>query len=139
MKNLMSKLLSARYTSGAVNLSLLLIRLGFGGLLMTHGWPKLVGFSEYAAKFPDPIGLGSQVALGLTVFAEFFCSALVVIGLATRLASIPVVICMSVVVFVIHGADPLAKQEMGLMYLVAFLAILISGPGRYSIDGLLKK
>ena len=41
---------------------------------------------------------------------------------------------MAVAAFVVHGADPLAKKEMALLYMVAFLAIAFIGPGRFSLD-----
>lgn len=135
----MSKLLSTRFSNGAVHLSQLLLRLCFGGFIMTHGWPKLVNFSEYVKKFPDPIGLGQNVALGLTIFAEFFCGAFLVLGLLTRWATVPLIILMLVIIFVIHSADPLGKKEMAYMYLFAFIAILITGPGKYSVDGAIGK
>lgn len=136
----MKKLLSARFSNGAVHLSQLVLRVVFGGLIAyRHGWPKLVGFSEYASKFADPFGLGQRISLGLTVFAELFCGALLVLGLVTRLATIPLIICMSVIIFMIHGADGLAKQEMPILFLAAFVAILITGPGKYSIDGAIGK
>lgn len=120
-------------------MSQLLLRLCFGGFIMTHGWPKLANFSEYVKQFPDPIGLGQNVALGLTIFAEFFCGALVTMGLLTRWATIPLIICMLVIIFVIHAADPLGKKETAYMFLFAFTAILITGPGKYSLDGVIGK
>ncbi|WP_111598132.1 DoxX family protein [Chitinophaga skermanii] len=135
----MKKLFSAGYTNGGVSFALLLLRVTFGVLLITHGWMKLQGFSEMSGQFPDPIGLGSKVALSLTIFAEVFCAGFVALGLFTRLATIPVIICMLVIVFHIHGADVLAKKESGIMYLVVFLSLLITGPGKYSVDGLIGK
>lgn len=135
----MSKLLSTRFSNGAVHLSQLVLRLGFGGFIMMHGWPKLANFSEYVKKFPDPIGLGQNVALGLTIFAEFFCGAFLVMGLLTRWATIPLIICMTVIILVIHGADPVMKKETPILFLIAFVAILITGPGKYSIDGAIGK
>jgi len=41
---------------------------------------------------------------------------------------------MAVAAFIAHGADPFAKKEMALLYLVGFLTVALMGPGRYSID-----
>src|SRR5690625_5427446 len=66
-------------------IGLLLLRLVFAGtLLYGHGWGKLMGWSERSAVFPDPIGLGSPVALALAIGAEVFCALLVIFGLFTR-------------------------------------------------------
>ena len=132
----MKKLLSARFSNGQVNLTLLILRVGFGAMVMLrHGWPKLKGFSTYASQFADPFGIGKTASLGLTVFAEFFCGALLVLGLLTRLATVPLIICFSVIIFMIHKADGMEKQEFPILFLLAFVAILISGPGKYSVDG----
>ena len=42
---------------------------------------------------------------------------------------------MGVAAFIVHGADPLAKKEMALLYFIAFVAIFLAGPGKFSIDG----
>ena len=68
-------------------------------------------------------------------FAEVFCAALVVIGLTTRLAAIPLVIMMLVAAGVVHWDDPFGKKEFAVLFLVPFLTLLLTGPGRYSLDG----
>src|ERR1700710_1182640 len=100
----MSKLLSTRYSTGAFNLGMLILRLGVGILLASHGFSKLVHFSTMKSHFMNFIGLGSTVSLALVVFAEFFCSILLILGLFTRFACIPIIIEMCVIVFVAsHG------------------------------------
>jgi putative oxidoreductase len=122
-----------------IDFSLLLLRLTFGCLLfLNHGWPKVLAFEEKFHSFPDPLGVGSEISYGLTLFGEVFCPVLIVLGLFTRYATIPVVITMLLAVFIIHGAEPLAKKEMAIIYLVPFLILLISGPGKISLDAKLK-
>lgn len=119
---------------------LLLLRLSFGlGMVLAHGWGKLAGFSEKAATFPDPVGLGSQLGFTLVVFAEFFCAGAVALGLLTRLATIPLLINMGVAFLVVHGADPWQKKELAFVYLLGFLCITFLGPGRLSLDELLRR
>src|SRR5258705_3055008 len=81
----MRKLFSASFTNGAVHFSLLLLRVVFGALLITHGWPKLMNFASLSQKFADPLHVGRAASLGMTVFAEVFCSVFVILGLLTRL------------------------------------------------------
>ncbi len=116
------------------NISLLLARIAAGGMMLTHGLPKLLKLINGNFTFADPIGLGQEVSLVLTVFAEFGCSVLIVLGLFTRLATIPLIFTMLVAVFIVHGDDPFSKQEFGLLYLSLFAIIALSGPGKYSID-----
>lgn len=121
------------------DLSLFLLRISFASLMFfNHGWPKVLNFKTAFSKFPDPLGISSEVSYSLAVFAEVFCPFLLVLGLFTRFASIPLIITMVVAVFVVHGADPFAKQELGLVYLTAFVVLLLSGPGKYSLDYRLK-
>ena len=63
----------------------------------------------------DVLGMGTTLSLGLAVFAEVVCSVLVLLGLGTRLAVIPLSITMLIVAFHVHMADPFAKQEMSLI------------------------
>jgi putative oxidoreductase len=124
-------------TGPAASLGLLLLRTGVG-LIMAfgHGWGKLLSYGERSAGFPDPLGIGSPLSLGLTIIAEFFCSIAIVLGVFTRGAVIPLIITMLVAVLVVHGADPWSKKELGLLFLVPYITLLFSGPGKYSLDRL---
>jgi putative oxidoreductase len=133
------KLFRAKINTGGLSFLLLIIRLGVCGLMLTHGYPKLMKLLEGGEiQFGDPPGLGPAVSLALTVFAEFVCSILIGLGLATRLASIPLIITMCVAVFIVHGSDPIGKQELGSLYLMIYLVLLTAGPGRISLDSLIK-
>ncbi|MEZ6187101.1 MAG: DoxX family protein [Planctomycetota bacterium] len=72
--------------------------------------------------------------MALAVFAEFFCAALVVLGLGTRLALIPLITTMLVAMLLVHGADPWPKKEPAFVYLVMFGTLFLCGPGRWSLD-----
>lgn len=119
------------------SLGLLILRITFGCFMAVHGWQKLSGFSDRAETFPDPLGVGSQLSLTLTIGAELGCSLLLIIGLLTRLASIPLAFTMIVALFVIHGADPWQKKELAAAYLSVYAVLLCTGPGAFSIDHLL--
>lgn len=126
------------YTSG-FDLSLLLLRIIFGGfMLINHGlgkMDKLMAGGEI--KFPDPFGVGAEISLGLAVFAEVICAALLVLGLLTRLALIPLIITMLVAAFVVHLGDGLKDMEAAILYLIPYGIIFINGAGKYSLDKLL--
>jgi putative oxidoreductase len=125
------------------DIGLLILRIAFGGMLLVgHGWGKLQAYPGNAETFGDPIGLGSHMSVLGAIFAEVVCSALVIIGLATRLAALVHVFMFSVAAFIVHQNDPLfmgggAAKEPALLYLFAFLALVFLGPGRVSIDYLL--
>lgn len=117
------------------DLALLILRLGFGGMmLIRHGVPKLDKLSD-SSGFPDPLGIGSTASLILCLIGEFLAPVLIIIGLKTKLAAIPAAITMAVAVFIVHASDPLARKEMAILYLFAFLVIFLAGPGSFSVDG----
>jgi len=117
----------------------LILRIIGGGFMLTHGWPKFQKLLDGNLQFADPIGLGVGPSLFLTVFAEFFCGLLILLGLGTRLASIPSFITMFVAAFVVHGADPFKKKELALVYMLVYLALFLLGSGKFSIDNMIKK
>jgi putative oxidoreductase len=114
--------------------ALLITRLVFGGLMLTHGWPKLMKIINSDWGFADPLGIGAAPSLILTVFAEFFCALAIVLGWKTRLVAIPLIFTMLVAALIIHGSDPLADKEMAILYLGGFAVLAFMGGGRLSID-----
>lgn len=115
---------------------LLILRVGMSGLMLTHGIPKLMRLFEGNMQFPNPLGIGSGLSLILTVIAEFLCPVLIILGLRTRLATIPPIIVMLVAVFIVHWTDPMADKEKALLYLTGFLTIALAGGGKYTIKQL---
>jgi putative oxidoreductase len=101
---------------------------------MNHGIQKWSNFQELSTSFPDPLGLGSPLSLGLAVFAELACSMAFIIGFLYRLAMIPMIFTMVIAFFVIHANDVFAMKELVLVYLIIFVLMYISGPGKYSVD-----
>ena len=135
----MRKLLSVNSTTPTTDTALLTARIGIAALMLIHGIPKmLMLFSEVPVQFPAVMGMSAELSLALTVFAEVVCSVFILAGFATRLATVPLIITMLVAVFVIHIADPFAKQEPALYYLLVYVVLLIAGSGKYSIDYLLQ-
>lgn len=140
MKKILKKIFYTGEYSVMVSMGLLFLRVMVGVFMMTHGFGKLkmlMGPGEI--QFADPIGIGVELSLVLAVFAEFFCSILLILGLGTRLATIPLMITMLVAGFVVHRADPFQVKEFALLYGVVFTALFITGPGRFSFDYWLSK
>jgi putative oxidoreductase len=135
----MKKILSVSQASTSIDIALLIARVGIGALMLTHGLPKMAMlFSGEPVQFPAMMGMSSVMSLGLAVLAEVFCSVLLITGLLTRLAVIPLIITMLVALILVHAADPIAKQEPALHYLLVYAVLLFAGGGKYSLDYLLQ-
>lgn len=135
----MRKLFSANYSAGAINAAMLVLRLGLGILMMAHGYEKLRGFGDMQHKFMNFMGIGSTASLALVVFAEFFCSLFLILGLFTRLATIPLIIATCVMVFMAHKGDVFGDGEIAALYLTGYIVLLFAGPGKVSVDGMIGK
>ena len=147
--------MSEKWPDLKASLGLLVLRIGVGGFMATHGWGKAqMVLDGKFSDFGDPIGLGSGLSLVLVAGAEFVCALMVVVGAATRFAAIPPIIAMGVAAFVAHGADPwtmgeaarlfMAKEaehwgskEPALLFLLGFLTLALTGAGRFSLDAVL--
>ena len=130
----MKKLFPQFSTPFALDWAFLLLRCGLGILMARHGYDKFQNLLAGSTDFPDPLGVGVQLSLGLTVFAEFFCSILLIFGAFTRWALVPLIFCVLVIVFSIHGKDGLDDKEHGLLYLVGYIVLFLTGAGSYSLD-----
>lgn len=116
------------------DLGILLLRVGASaGMFFNHGLVKLQNFGDRMESFYDPFGLGSTVSLSLIVFAEAFCAILVLLGLWTRLSTIPLIIGMATAAFGAMGGKGFAKQEMPILFMLIFLTIFLTGSGKYSL------
>ncbi|MEC5166217.1 putative oxidoreductase [Flavobacterium sp. PL11] len=137
---MIKKLLSSTTLSiNSTDLTALILRLSFGLLMLTHGFPKMLKLINGNLEFADPLGIGIVASLTLTVFSEVVCSILIILGLWTRFALIPLIITMLVAVFIVHANDDLGTKEMGLLYLFAYLSLFFLGSGKYSLDRLLDR
>lgn len=131
MKLLFNKTLEPGNTDAA----LLFIRIGIAVLMLTHGLPKLGKFfADEPIAFASVFGMSPSLSLALAVFAEVFCSILILIGLGTRIATIPLIVTMAMATFYIHSADPFSIKEKALLYLLGFSFLFITGGGKYSLD-----
>jgi putative oxidoreductase len=138
----MKKLLfnTETHYSKSLNLGLLSLRLG-AGLIMAfgHGLGKLPP-SEGFIGFVGSIGFPSAILFAwLAALSEFVGGLFVSLGLATRVSSLFLALTMAGAAFGAHGADPFAKQEKAILYLIMFLTMFFTGPGKYSVDALIDK
>lgn len=111
-----------------------------GFAMLSHGFPKLqMLLAGGKIEFFDFMGLGPQISLILTVFAEFVCSILLILGLFTRVSLGFLIFTMIIAGFVVHGADPFEKREMSLIYLSVYLLLMVIGAGKISVDHMIER
>lgn len=134
----MLKLLKLSFLPKSTDFGLLLLRVAVGlSMLMLHGRGKMMNFSATVEKFPALFGLPANVNLGLAVFAEVVCSALLIAGLFTRLAALMLAVTMGVAFFKVHQASLAAgpgSGELAMVYLIAYVTLLFTGAGKFSAD-----
>jgi putative oxidoreductase len=132
--------------AGARDLGLLVARLGFGGLMFTHGLDKITGWdmltdgvtdvANHNYEFMSVLGMPANISLVLAIAAEAGAAAMVGLGLMTRFAALAVVFTMGVAAYLhlVEFGDPLSKAEPALIYGIGFLTLALTGPGRLSLD-----
>lgn len=116
------------------DLAVLFLRLFVGFMMLTHGVEKIMNFSSLETSFPDPIGLGGKWSLIMIILCEAGCSVLLILGLFTRLAVLPLMFSMIIAAFFTFPEIKMSTAELPLMYMGIYAALLISGPGKYSAD-----
>jgi putative oxidoreductase len=131
---MLKKFLKPTKLPATANWAVLILRVGMSLMMLRHGYAKLSGFLGGDHSFADPIGLGEELSLILTVFAEFGCSILLILGLVSRAALLPLIFTMLVVLLVIHANDPFDDKEHALTFLIVYVSLLLTGPGRFSVD-----
>jgi putative oxidoreductase len=144
----MSKKFAFLSTESRVNkdLGLLIIRVVTAGTLcLKHGIEKAFDFhtmlTNTRLRFPDPFHFGAFASLTIAQISDFYCAIFVVLGLATRFASVYSFCCIAVAWVMVHHYSYWGPQadhgEIIVLMLGTFLGLAFSGPGRYSLDYLI--
>jgi len=137
-----------RITATRAPTATILIRLAVGAVFLSEGIQKFMFPADVGAGRFTKIGLPSPEVLAPLVGSfETVCGALILLGLITRLASIPLVTIMAVALYstklpillnsgfwkMAHEARTDFAMFLGLLFL------LVVGAGKLSIDGMLTK
>lgn len=126
------------------NLAALLLRLVLGGLLTGHGAQKLFGsFSgpglEGTSGFMEMLGLrpGKPWAF-LAGLSEFGGGALTALGFLNPVGPLGIIGAMAMAAAKAHSVKPIWVTEGGaelpVTNIAAATAIILNGPGKYSVD-----
>lgn len=119
-----------------VSLGLFFLRL-FGGGLLIQGrasvWNNMLHLNR--PLFADPFGVGGEFSWALTIFSEFVCTILVMIGVFTRFTAVPPMVVMLVMALALPAGTVGSVRETYLLYALPFFVLTFTGPGDYSVDG----
>lgn len=125
------------------DLPLLLIRLtlayGFYTPAMNK-WNDIDSVADWFASMNYPLPkINAYMAAG----TETLGFILLTIGFVSRIISFPLIIVMLVAIFTVHYGNGWDASNNGFeipfYYLVMLFVVLIYGPGRYSLEGIIKK
>ncbi len=125
------------------DIPLLFIRLTLAYGFYTPAMNKWSDIESVAAWFE---GMGyplPSLNAYMAASTEIAGVVLLTLGFASRIISIPLIIIMLVAIFTVHGGNGFEASangfEIPLYYLVMLFTILIYGPGKYSVEGLIRK
>ncbi|MDW7694692.1 DoxX family protein [Flammeovirgaceae bacterium SG7u.111] len=131
---------TAQTQSSSINFSLLLLRIYFGlSMVFAHGLGKLppsLGFINSTKQLGFPLPEIFAWAAGLS---EFVGGLFIALGLFTRPSAFFLAITMGVAAFLRHGPDSYSIKEKAILYFVVAIALLITGSGKYGIDGMFQQ
>lgn len=126
------------------NLARLFMRLFVGVMFMQFGIRHIVNFDSLSTSFPTVFGLEHEICLTLMIIVEVLCSLMIMVGLLTRLSTIPPIIAMLLAEYYIvhdmigetsiYGLNSVDPGYLPIMFIGIFLFILLAGPGRISLD-----
>jgi putative oxidoreductase len=155
---MIKKFFQASTKSQSLDWGLLILRVALGLGMACMGWYKFQNFDamaggEFWSKQVNFLGMGGKITLGLVIFAELVCAILLLIGFLTRPALLVLIICMGYAWLITHkgsiftyeksiateGKMVLSGIESAFMYLVAYVGLLFTGPGKFSLDKLVFK
>ena len=125
---------STQQTLPRIDLGLFFLRItGSLLLLYVHGLPKIVHFSEELTRIEDPFGFGPYFSLIPAIVAEVICPILILFGVATRLACLPIIAVLLVAMLVVHPGWSIAEGQFGWLLLIIFTTLAITGPGAWRV------
>ncbi|MBC6110916.1 DoxX family protein [Pedobacter fastidiosus] len=129
------KILSFRGTSKrTMDFCMLFYRIAISlELIIVHGLKK-IGIGGVAEVVPNPFGIPQNLNEILAITANLLLPQLIIIGLFTRFATLPILAVTLTGYFVVHGNDPLIVRDVPFMFSLGYLLIAVVGPGRFSLD-----
>lgn len=138
MIDFLNDLMKINQSAATIDVALLVLRVTIGMLMLKHGVPKIkMLLSPEPIQFFKTFGLSEKNSLKVAAFVEVFFSSLLILGLGTRIAVIPLLGTMIVAAFHTLKSQPYDKKELPLLFLLIYITIFLSGSGIFSLDYLI--
>ncbi len=126
-----------KWFSSKSDVGLLVIRL-FIGLRIIYGvfdniisWDKMIEFSGFLKVIGFPVPTFCAV---LSVYAQFICGILILIGYKTRFAAFILVFNFTVAIVMVHSTDSIEVMTPALAMLFISLGLVFTGAGKWAIE-----
>jgi putative oxidoreductase len=137
---MLTRLITLSFIPPLHALGLFVLRLWLGlSILLLHGWDKVMNFGATAGKFTE-MGIPYIFAVG-AILAESVGAVLLILGLAGRWAAAVLAVTMGVAF--VHAHQMALKGpmsgELAFIYCAGFVALFLTGPGRFSADAKLSQ
>lgn len=130
LKHLYKFLSTEKWCSSAI----FFMRIFIGIMMLIHGIGNIINYQMIYETFPDPLHLGHNTSLLITIAVENICAVLLILGFLVRPAAIVLGILVAMVlVFEVYGTS-LQYGELPFVYLGICVMLTISGGMRYSLD-----
>lgn len=107
----------------------------WSGLVKIHDWTGTVQLFQYEYMVPF---LPPNLAAVLSATCELGASSLILVGLLSRLAAIPLLCLAMVIQFVLGAVNPNYNQLEHYLWMVLLLSVIVRGSGLLSIDAWLR-
>jgi len=135
MKNIFFSLLRSNLGTKLNNIVLLFFRIAISfELIYAHGLKKIGIGTALAEVVPNPLGMPEALNQAFATAANLIMPIFIILGLMTRIATLPILAVTLTGYFVLHFNDPILVKDVPLVYSLCFLLIFFTGAGKYSLD-----
>ena len=140
MKDIFFALLRSDLGNNLNNSALFFFRIAIScELIYAHGLKKIGIGTALAEVVPNPLGLPDVLNQAFATTANLVMPIFIILGLMTRIATLPILAVTLTGYFVLHFNDPALVKDVPLMYSLCFLLLCFVGAGKYSLDHYISK
>lgn len=135
MKSIVARLTKSDLHNNLYNAAILVFRVAISlELIIVHGLKKIGAGGNELEIVPNPFGLDPSLNQFLAASSDLVFPLLIILGVGTRLATIPILVVTLTGYFIMHAGESLAEKDISFIYSMSFFLIAIIGAGKFSFD-----